>query len=251
LTGINGVTLAALFGPFASFAQPAATLRIPPVRASLDVGGQPLAITAWGDVTAISGPPGMYRITLTADLSDLQKNLTPLLSAQLNRSGRCGERISLQNASLVPAAPAGILTANLHYERWGCAKVFGKEVVKRLVGGNGVVEVRLTPSVAAQSISLTSEVQRVDADGSLGELLRSGSVGASLREKIAATIQKAVQKGTNFQSLLPASLDHAIALQDVEFSGSGSGQLWIALHGDAQIPPELFDSLGGLPGALK
>lgn len=214
------------------------------MRASLDVDGQPLAITAWGDVTAISGSPGMYRITLTADLSDLQKNLTPLLSAQLNRSDRCGERISLQNASLIPMTPAGILTANLHYERWGCAKVFGKEVVKRLVGGNGVVEVRLTPSAAAQTISLTSEVQRVDADGSLGELLRSGSLGTSIRERIAASIQKSIQKATNFQSLLPSSLDHAIALRAVEFSGSGNGQLWISVHGDAQIPPELFQSLG-------
>jgi hypothetical protein len=34
----------------------------------------------------------------------------------------------------------------VHYERYACVKALGKEIVKRLVGGNGVVELNLTPS---------------------------------------------------------------------------------------------------------
>ena len=67
------------------------------------------------------------------------------------------------------------------------AKVLGKEVVKRLAGGNGVLEVLLTLFVATDGISLTSEVRKIDADRSLGELLRAGSLGASVKEKLAAS----------------------------------------------------------------
>jgi hypothetical protein len=210
----------------------------------LDLDGLSLSITAWGDVSPIpSASPGLFRITLTGDFSDLQKNLTPLLSSQLNRSDHCGERLNIQQASLAPAPPSGILTANLHYERWACAKVLGKQVVKRLVGGDGVVAVRLTPSVDAQGISMASEVQNIQADGSLGELLRSGSLGTSVRDKIAASIQKAIQKAANFQSLLPPSFKSAIALRSVQFADAGNGKIWLSVHGEAQIPAEQLQLL--------
>jgi hypothetical protein len=219
-------------------------LEIPPFHVPLDLDGQPLSITAWGEMSSVSSAsPGLFRITLTGDFSDLQKNLTPLLSSQLNRSDKCGERLTIQQASLAPAPPSGILTANLHYERWACAKVLGERVVKRLVGGDGVVEVRLTPSVDAQGISMASEVQNIQADGSLGELLRSGSLGTSVREKIGASIQKAIRKATNFQSLLPPSLKSAVALRSVQFADGGSGKIWLSVRGEAQIPAEQLQLL--------
>jgi hypothetical protein len=172
-------------------------LPIPPVKTSLEVEGQPVAITAWGEVARVS--PDMLHLGLTADLGDLEANLTALLGSQLNRSERCGERLSVERASLLPAPPSGLLKASFHYERWACAKVLGREVAKRLAGGNGVVEVLLTPFVATDGISLTSEVRKIDADGSLGELLRAGSLGASVQEKLAASIQSANSKSGQFQ----------------------------------------------------
>jgi hypothetical protein len=235
------VSYVALAGAAVMFAQAGSGLHIPAVRASLDVDGQPLTITAWGDVSPVSGQtPGQFRLDLTADLSDLQKNLTPLVRSQLNRDERCGERLSVESASLVPASPAGIFTANVHYERWGCAKVLGKEVVKRLVGGNGLVEVRLTPSADARGIALASEVQRVEADGSLGELLRTGSVGAAVRQKIASSVQKAIEKGTNFQSILPSALNTRVTIRTVQFAAGGSGELWLSTQADAQITADQF-----------
>jgi hypothetical protein len=44
-------------------------LRIPPAKTSLEVDGQPVAITAWGEVARVS--PDMLHLGLTADLGDL------------------------------------------------------------------------------------------------------------------------------------------------------------------------------------
>ena len=83
--------------------------------------------------------PGSRRDTLhlglTVELGDLEANLTALLGSQLNRSERCGERLSVERASLLPAPPSGLLKASFHHERWACAKVLGREVAKRLAGG--------------------------------------------------------------------------------------------------------------------
>ncbi|MEI9971691.1 MAG: hypothetical protein WDO73_06350 [Ignavibacteriota bacterium] len=80
------------------------------------------------------------RLAATVDLSDFQDHLTPILAAQLNRSDKCGERLTVQKAML---SSAGLLTANVHYEHFACAKAFGKEINKRVVGGDAVVEVNL------------------------------------------------------------------------------------------------------------
>jgi len=106
------------------------TLKIPPAKTSLDLKGQPVEITAWGTVSA--APSGVFRLAMTVDMGNFQENLTPVLAAQLNRSDRCGERLSVERATVAPAAPSAVLTAYVHYERYGCAKAFGKEIVKRL-----------------------------------------------------------------------------------------------------------------------
>ena len=130
------------------FAAPAGAedleLKIPPVKTSFDVKGQAVNITAWGSLS--SAPHGPYKMALTADLSDLQANIGPLLATQLDRSDRCGERLSVERATIVPTSPAAVLTAQVHYERWACIKALGKNAAKRLVGGNAVITVRLKPA---------------------------------------------------------------------------------------------------------
>jgi hypothetical protein len=214
------------------------TLRIPPVKTSLNLEGQPVEITAWG---AVSGAPsGVLRFAMTVDLGDFQENLTPVLAAQLNRSDRCGERLSVERATLAPSAPSAVLTAHVHYERFACVKAFGKEIVRRLAGGNGVVEANLTPSVGENRILLAAQVRKIDADGSLGELLRSGSLGESIREKIAASIESAVQRSANLKSTLPAGIESAAAIQTVQFADGGAGRLWLAIAGEVRLSAEQF-----------
>ena len=183
-------------------------LTIPPVRTSMNVQNQPVAITVSGSVSGASAghDPAPFRLTLTADLSDLQQNITTLLSSQLNRSEKCGDRLTIEHATLTPSAPIALLTANLHYEKWACAKVFGKDVVKRLVGGDGTVDVRLTPAVEAnRTIRLQSDVGEIHADGSLGEALRSGSLGPALRDKIRTALAAAMDKA-NLEASIPPGI---------------------------------------------
>jgi hypothetical protein len=219
----------------------AQTLEIPPVKTTLDLEGQPVDIAIWGSVAA--APSGVFRLSATVDLGGFQEHLTPVLAAQLNRSDRCGERLSVDRAVLAPRAPAGVLTVYVHYERFGCAKAFGKEVVKRLVGGSGVVEATLTPSVAENRIALAAQAVKIDADGSLGEVLRSGSLGDSMREKIAASVESAIRKTANLESMLSAGLASVAAVRTVEFADGGSGRLRLNVGGEIRLSEEQFRSL--------
>ncbi len=245
-----------------------AEIKIPPVKAAVALEGHPVNITAWGVVkTAQDG----FHLAVTVDLVELQENLTPVLAAQLNKQERCGERLTVEKAELFPEAPGGVLTAHVHYERYACVKAFGKEMVKRLVGGNAVVEVALTPSVgeppagrqaasggAAPSndpptrpdggasgsrIAVGAQVRKIDADGSLGEALRSGSMGDSLRQRIAASIENAIRKSANLEAALPAQVESVANLESARFEDGGSGKLWLALAGAVRLTPEQFRDL--------
>jgi|SRR5580658_857107 hypothetical protein len=216
-------------------------LKIPPVKTSFDVKGQAVKITAWG---AVSGAPqGQFKLALTADFSDFQDNIGALLASQLNRSDRCGERLSVEGATLAPTSPAAVLTAHIHYERWACAKALGREIVKRLVGGNAVVAVKLTPSAGADGISMASEVQKIEADGSLGELLRSGSLGATVKEKIASSIESSIRKGLDLKSALPPAVAAAATLRSAQFVNGAEGKLWFSLDGEVHLSAAQFQSL--------
>jgi hypothetical protein len=214
------------------------TLKIPPVKSSFNLEGQQVGITIWGTVSP--APSGLFRLSVVVDLGDFQENLTPVLAAQLNRSDRCGDRLSVERAVLAPAAPSGVLTANVHYERFGCVKAFGKEVVKRLVGGNAAIEVNLTPSVTENRIVLTAQVRKIDADGSLNQVLHSGSLGDAIRDKIAASIESNIQKSANLKSALPAGMENAVAIQTAQFADGGAGRLWLTIAGEVRLSAEQF-----------
>jgi hypothetical protein len=212
------------------------TVIIPHLNVSVILDQQPIQITLWGTVSP--GASGTSALALTVDLGDLQAHLTPVLAAQVNRSDRCGDRLSVEHAVIAPSAPSGVLTANVNFERFACAKVFGKEVAKRLVGGHGVMEVSLTPSVEENDIALAAEVRKVDADGSLGEVMRSRGVGDSVRKSIAEGVESAIQKLTNLKSALPAEIGKTVTIETVEFADGGSGRLWLNIGGEARLTPE-------------
>jgi hypothetical protein len=221
--------VAGLLAAVVCLAQPD-TLQLPPLKTSIALEGQSVAITVWGAVSPI-------HLSATVDLGDFQEHLTPILAAQLNRSEKCGERLSVEKAVLIPS---GLLTANVHYERFGCAKAFGKEINKRLVGGDAVVEVNLTPSVADNHIAMEAEVRKIDADGSLGEALHSGSFGDSIRQKIASNIESSIRKSADLKSALPAGMDSVVTLRTVQFADGGSGRLWLVIEGETHLNAEQF-----------
>ena len=207
---------------------------IPPVPVSLNIAGQPVALVVSGNVSG--SPEQPLALTLHADLSELQSYMTPLLQTELNQSNRCGDRISVEKATLVPAAPAGRMTVDLHFEKWACFKAFGKENAKRLVGGNGSVQVLLTPRVQdGNTVSLDAEVGNIDADGSIGELLHS-EYGATLRDKIRLALLKAIQKSASLEAVVPAQAQPFVTIQSVEFAERGTGILVLNLSGRLKVP---------------
>lgn len=237
LTAASVAVLVATLATSPAQAQsPAPALKIPPIKASIDIDKQPIAITLWGTLSPARS--GTSALALTVDLGDLQEHLTPVLAAQLNRSDRCGDRLSVDHAAIAPTAPSALLTANVYFERFACIKAFGRQISKRLVGGHGVIEVNLTPSIEETDIAIAGEVRKIDADGSLGEVLRSGSVGDSIRDKIAASVESAIQKSANLKSTLPAALEKAISIETVQFADGGSGRLWLTIGGEVRLSAE-------------
>jgi hypothetical protein len=233
---LAAASLAAASGPLA-----AEELTLPPVKTVLQIENEPIPVTVSGVVSKVSGgaDQSLFKLTLNVDLAGLQEHITGLLRSQLNQSNRCGERLSIEQATLAPAAPAALLTAHVHFEKWACAKAFGKELAKKLIGGNATLQVRLTPAVEERrSVKLESSVVSIEADGTLGEALRSGSLGDSLREKIRSSLQSSLQKAVNLEAALPPALESVAAIRTVQFRDAGGGRLASDFLGEVKISGE-------------
>lgn len=105
------------------------TFKIPPAKIPLNIKDQRVTLVALGLITMAPKTHGLNvaKVELTADLSDLQQNLTALLGAEVDKDERCADRIQIQGATLTPIEPASLAVVQLHYERWVCAKLFGKQ----------------------------------------------------------------------------------------------------------------------------
>ena len=212
-----------VFSPWFALALLPAALDIPTIPVSLNISGQPVSMAISGSISE------NMKLDLRADLGDFQAHLTPILKAELNRDDKCGERMSIEDAALSPAAPAANLTVRLHVEKWACFKAFGKENAKRLVGGNAVIEMRVIPQVeSGAGIRLNADVGKIDADGSLGELLRSGSLGDALRDKIRESLLKAIRKATDFDTVVPPQVQPYAVVESLAFGGDAKLELRLA-----------------------
>jgi len=223
------------------------SFKIPPVKIPFKVKDQAVTITAWAMISMVAKDRDLdvFKLELSADLADLQQNMTSLLSSQLDKDEHCGERTTVERATLMPADPASLATVHLHYERWACVKAFGKQQARRLVGGNAVIPVKLTPGVGENhtELRLAPEVGAIEADGPLGELLRSGTVGEMIREKIRTAILSAMQKGTNLSATLPPAAREYATIENAAFEDAGSGRLMVVLAGQVRITQEQVQML--------
>lgn len=240
------------------------TFEIPPVPAAVDIGGQHVTLTLSGELSASPETPDnrdqAFNLNLRLDLGDFQAHLTPFLQAELNKSEHCGDRVSIQNATLAPAAPRGNLAVQLHFEKWICIKALGQNNAKKLIGGDATVHVFLTPLIensaapgqipgqtapqtAPQTARLDADIDTIDADGPLGELLRSGSVGPALRDKIREALQKAVRKSTDLEGVMPSEAKHFVTIQTIAFADAGFGRLALDLAGRLTVPGEQVSSV--------
>jgi hypothetical protein len=185
-----------------------------------------------GTAAGLANAAQTYTVELTADFSGVQENMTALLRAQLDREEHCGERIAIQSATLAPLAPASVAVAQLHYERWSC---FGRDA-NEIAEGAGTIEVELTPAVGeGGELRLLEKVRRIDANGLVGELLRSGSLGDAVRDTISATVLSAARQGGDFNALLPSAAQGHAKLQRARFQAVGSGRLMVVFDGEIQV----------------
>jgi len=212
------------------------TFNLPKVTNSINVAGQPISIPASGAVSRTSAENGhnLFSLKLVADLSDLQQNITGILRSQLTRSPRCGERIEIQQATLTPLVPASLVVANLHFERWVCPPGQGSPM--EVAAGDGAIEVKLTPSLEPNAgLGLVSEITRVNAEGLLRDLLRSGDLGGTLRDQIAASLLSVLQKSADLKVTLPPAAQDSATIQKAQFQDAGADQLSLVLDGQLQF----------------
>jgi len=215
---------------------------LPPVRKSITLGSQAIAISTSGAVSKAVADAGQnsFRLELTTDLSDLRQNFTSALRSQLDRSNRCGERIAVQTATLDAQPPASAAIIRLHYERWVCFGGSANEIVE----GNGTIEIKLTAAVAEDgTLRIDSAVGRINAEGLVGEQLRSGFIGDTVREQVAQTLLTTVQGGSDFKLTLPPSAQGNAILHRAQFQGTSSGKLWAVLDGEIRVSNDKVASL--------
>ncbi len=142
------------------------------------------------------------------------------------------------------------MRVNVHYEKWGCVKAFGKEIAKKLIGGNGSIEVRVTPVVEnSDTVRMRADVSSIDADGQLGEILRSGSFGEALQEKIRKTVTDDIEKSVRLPDGLPKAIREIAVMSGVQFVDPGQGRIGLSITAETRIGAEqaraLVDGLKG------
>ena len=216
---------------------------LPPVKISIAYGNQPIDVITSGLVSkgAAEGGQNTFKLELTADLSDLQHEITQVLRDQLEKADRCGEQITIRNATLTPAEPASLVNVQLHFERWAC---FGKGPGTEMAEGNATIEVKLTPAVGEDgSLRLVPEMKRIDAEGLVGELLRSALLGETLRDEIKESLLEVVRQSGDFKTTLPPAATGYAKLQRAQFQGTGSGKLMVVLDGEIRVSDEKAMSL--------
>lgn len=214
-----------------------------PVKSSINFKNQPVVITTSRVISegVAEGGQNIFKLELTADLSDLQDNITAVLGAQLNKAETCGERIGIRNATLSPQDPATLVMVQLHYERWAC---FGRDTLNEMAEGNGAIEVKLTPAVGENgTLRLVPEVVRIDAEGLIGDLLRSGALGDAVRDAVAQSVLSSVRQGGDFKVILPAAAQGYATLGHAQFEGTGAGRVIAVLDGEIRVSDDKATAL--------
>lgn len=223
------------------------TFEIPPAPIAVDIGTQHVPIAVSGEVSASPAPPGAgdqtFPLNLRADLGGLQSHLTPLVQQELNRSEKCAERLSIQNAILAPAAAgAADLAVHLHFEKWICIASEGN-TPKQLLTSDATVHLIVSPVLeksagGEQSVRLDARIGVIEADGPVGEMLRSGVLGNTVRDKMRETLLKVLQRSTDLEGVLAPQTRRFVAIQKIAFVDAGFGRLALDMAGRLQVPGE-------------
>jgi hypothetical protein len=217
------------------------TYNLAPAKNAVNIGGQAMTVTTSGTIskTTSEKSDNTFAVELSDDLSDVQFDITDILRSHLDTSDRCGERVDIQTAELTPRNPAAVVVAQLHFERWTCSPIFGQGGMNEIVEGNGTIEIQLTPAVAPDgTMKLAAQIGQVQAQDLIGDLLRSGSLGQTIRDKTAQAFVSIMRQSTDFKNALPSGVRNYAVLRHAEFQGTGAGRLVVRLNGEINVPNE-------------
>jgi hypothetical protein len=221
------------------------TFNLSPVKNSITFGDQLVSVATSGAVSPTKPEQDRYMFTLqlNEDLSDLQQNLTAVLRSQLDKSERCGEHIEIYNATLSPLASASLVTVQLHFERWMC---MGGQNMNEMAEGNGTIELKLTPSIDKEgALQFNTYINRVDAEGMLGDLLRSGALGDEFRGKVAEVLLSVARDGSDIKTILPPAAQGHAVFTHAQFEGTGLERLNFVVAGEINLSSENAKVLTG------
>jgi len=212
---------------------------LPRVRRQLNAASRAIAMDVSGSLSQTDAQAALrsFQLQTAIDLSELQQAITAIMNAQLS-STSCGPRLTVRRATIMAAAPASSLVLQMHYERWSCTRQ------TELAEGEGSVEIRLTPAVDTSGIlSLTSDYKRIDATGVMGDDLRTGDLGDTVRDKVSAAVLAIVQAAADPKYTLPGVLQNGVTLQGGRFQDSSGSGLKVILLGKVQLSNEQVNLL--------
>ncbi len=218
---------------------------LPTVNHPINIANQMIGVPVSGELEQIAAQAEerTFKLEVTADLSDLQQNITDLLRAQLDSSESCGQRVAVRRATLAPSSPASVVVLQLHFERWSCTRTFGQQTSNELAEEDGTVEVKVTAAMEKpHTLKIVAALGRIDATGMMGEALRSGSLGEDLRDIVAKSVLTAAQSGAEL-TIFPSAVQNAAIFQSAKFQDTGVGILTLVLDGQIQISNQQADLL--------
>lgn len=235
----------------------ASTFNLTPVKNTFKVGDRAIRVTTSRTVSRADAEnsaveKNTFSVELTSDLSDLQLSIANVLRPQIDRTSGCGERIAVRTAELTPRAAAAVAEVQLHFERWACTQMMGREMMDEIVESNGSVEIVLTPTVADDgTLRVSGQVGNVRAEGLMAESLRTGALGEALRDKAAESVASLLRQCGDLKVALPPGAGNNATLKLAKFQGTGSGRLAVVFEGEIKVPSEQMQALIGQLGSAS
>lgn len=214
------------------------TFNLRPVRKSVTLNDRTIAVPISGMLSqsGVEGDLRTLKIYVTADLSDLQQNLQPIIARRLQEGNTCGQRLAVREATIMPEPPASSLVLRLHFERWSCSRLLGQSGSTEIAETDGTVEILLTPAIdQSKLLSLVPKFKRIDASGMLADALRNGDLGTDLLNNAAESVRSAVQASADFKAALPAAVEGGATMERATFQDVGAGPFSLLLEGQVQI----------------
>jgi len=216
---------------------------------SVTIGNQTIAVRTSATISRAPAAnlDNLVHLQMSSNLGDLQQSITPILQSQLAHSDACGERVAIQQAMVSISSPTTDVWVQLHFERWACPGASASKMPIEVMEANGTMTVKITPEVEKDgSLSILTQIETVEANGMLAEMLRSGLLGDTVREKIKKSFVTTLQNSLKLNAAVLLMGPDSAAIETARFVRDGDGgTLAIALDGHLHLSGEQVAALNG------